>query len=134
MQGDDGGERIKRSSPKRKSKKGLSPLESLFDRQIEERTLSRPSKELAFHEPEPGQKKRRWRFDRAWPELKLAVEIEGGTWLRASRHTSGAGFHNDTVKYNTALVQGWRVLRFTSKSIRDGSAIEMVEKLLGENE
>lgn len=89
--------------------------------------------EVRFHEPAPGEKPRRWRFDRAWPAIKLAVEIEGGTWGRG-RHTSGIGFHNDTIKYNTALVQGWRVLRFTSRSIRDGSAIEMVAQVLGQGQ
>ena len=55
---------------------------------------------------------RRWRFDYAWPEKYLAVEIEGGTWV-GGRHTRGVGYEKDCEKYNTAVSLGWRVLRFT---------------------
>ncbi len=72
---------------------------------------------------------RRWAFDFAWPERMLALEVEGGTW-QGGRHTSGAGFERDCEKYNHATLAGWRVLRFTSGMIADGSAIAVVEKAL----
>lgn len=56
---------------------------------------------------------RRWRFDFAIPEEKIAIEIEGGVWTRG-RHTRGAGYTADLEKYNTATVMGWRVLRYSS--------------------
>lgn len=55
---------------------------------------------------------RRWRFDFAWLERKIAVEIEGGTWT-GGRHTRGSGFAKDCEKYNHAALDGWRVFRFT---------------------
>ena len=73
---------------------------------------------------------RRWRFDFAFPELMLAVEVEGGTWSRG-RHTRGQGFEGDCIKYNSAALMGWTVLRFTSTMVKDGTAIGMLEEALG---
>lgn len=69
---------------------------------------------------------RMWRFDFAWPDWRIAVEHEGGTWS-GGRHTRGKGFEADCVKYNTATVLGWQVLRFTSDQISRGEALEMIE-------
>lgn len=55
---------------------------------------------------------RKWRFDFAYPEHKIAIECEGGVW-RGGRHNRGGGFIKDTEKYNAATVMGWRVLRYT---------------------
>ncbi len=54
---------------------------------------------------------RRWRFDFANPDKKLAVEIEGGIFSRG-RHTRGAGYLKDLEKYNRAAILGWAVLRY----------------------
>ena len=72
---------------------------------------------------------RRWRFDFAWPDRKLAVEVEGGTFI-GGRHTRGAAFEKDAEKYNEATLQGWRVLRVTPRMIADGRAMAMVERAL----
>ena len=69
-----------------------------------------PETEYRFHD------KRRWRFDFAFPEEKIAVEIEGGTFSK-SRHTTGTGYEKDCEKYNAAVLNGWRVFRFTGKMI-----------------
>jgi very-short-patch-repair endonuclease len=61
---------------------------------------------------------RRWRFDIAIPELKIAVEYEGIYGKGQSRHTSAGGYTGDCDKYNEAAILGWRVLRFTAKNIR----------------
>lgn len=61
-------------------------------------------------------KGRRWRFDMAIPELKIAVEYEGIN-SKKSRHTSAVGYTGDTEKYNAAVVNGWRVLRYTALNI-----------------
>ncbi len=79
--------------------------------------------EHRFHET------RRWRFDIAFPKEKLAVEIEGGVWTEG-RHTRGAGFVNDMEKYNEALIAGWRVLRVTPDMVKDGRALQLIERAL----
>ena len=72
---------------------------------------------------------RRYRFDFALPAQKLAVEIEGGHWIRG-RHQRAAGFENDCAKYNLAVLLGWRVLRGTGDMVSDGSLLRYVERAL----
>lgn len=59
---------------------------------------------------------RRWRFDFAWPEQKLAVEIDGAVYA-AGRHTRGSGFRRDAEKLNTAVLLGWRLLRCSTTDL-----------------
>lgn len=56
---------------------------------------------------------RKYEFDFAWPDIKLAIEIEGGVFTQG-RHTRGVGYSNDCSKYNLATILGWRVLRYTT--------------------
>jgi very-short-patch-repair endonuclease len=70
-----------------------------------------------------------WCFDFAFPDKKIAIEIEGGTW-NGGRHIRGAGFEEDCIKYNQAVLEGWRLLRFTSRMVNSGEAIRMVLKIL----
>jgi hypothetical protein len=111
----------------------VSDLEDEFAAQIHARGMVEPEREFLFSPPDyltpKTRKPRRWRFDFAWPAAKLAVEVEGGTWGK-SRHTTGAGFQADCVKYNAATENGWAVLRFVGVSISDGSAAAIVEKVL----
>ena len=72
---------------------------------------------------------RRWRFDFAWPELALALEVEGGIWIQG-RHTRPTGFAKDLEKYNTATLLGWRLLRVTPEMVQDGSAVTFVKKAI----
>jgi hypothetical protein len=55
---------------------------------------------------------RRFRFDIAIPENKIAIEFEGGIFKRG-RHTRGKGYSNDCKKYNLAVMHGWKLLRYT---------------------
>lgn len=70
---------------------------------------------------------RKFRFDFAWPERKIAVEIDGGTWNHG-RHVSGAGFARDAVKSNLAVLDGWRVFHFDSKMVENTEAIEFMRE------
>lgn len=77
---------------------------------------------------------RRWRFDFAWPALKLAVEIEG-----RGRHQTVVGCRKDFDKYNTAVELGWRVLHFPATDYKPsksrpewpGGAADWAEYTLG---
>lgn len=59
---------------------------------------------------------RRWRFDFAWPDVGIYVELEGGTWSRG-RHTRGTGFAGDCAKYNAATLAGWTGFRIPSGAV-----------------
>lgn len=65
---------------------------------------------------------RRWRFDYAVPEIRLAVEYNGhGGFVMAggmSRHGSMIGMTGDAEKLNAAIGHGWRVLQFTALHFR----------------
>lgn len=97
----------------------MSDLEVAFDTWLRRLApdLPPPAAEYRFHA------RRKWRFDRAWPDQRIAVELEGGTWS-GGRHTTGAGYERDCEKYNAATVAGWRVLRVTATMLdRDPAAI-----------
>ncbi len=105
-----------------------STLEILFHNQLKKGQLPIAWHEFVFAE---GHK---WRFDFAWPEKRLAVEIEGGTYTRG-RHQRPVGFADDCRKYNHAALLGWRVLRFTGDMVRSGEGVDLVRiALLGKLE
>lgn len=74
---------------------------------------------------------RRWRFDYAWPEHRIALEVEGGVWT-GGRHTRGAGFLADMEKYNMAAVTGWAVLRTTPDKLETLSTIDLIAAAIAE--
>ena len=72
-----------------------------------------------------------WRFDLAWPSLRIAVEVDGGGFV-AGRHSRGAGMESDCAKLSTAVSRGWRVLRVTPRQVKDGRALQWIEKLMAQ--
>ena len=103
--------------------RGRSELEWRLLNRIEHAGLPMPTPEHRFAPP------RRWRFDFAWVEQWVAVEVEGGTWT-SGRHVRGAGYDNDCEKYDEAVLMGWRILRFTAHHIDCGYAIETLKRAL----
>jgi len=98
---------------------------NLFLSIIQESGLPSPELELRFHP------QRKWRFDYAWPEKKVAMEVEGVLYrVRIGRHQRGLGYEADCEKYAEALVLGWKVLRVTPGQIRDGRVIIWLKQLL----
>lgn len=55
---------------------------------------------------------RDWEFDLAWPQICLAVEING-----RGRHQSKQGERRDAEKINAAVENGWRVLIYPARSV-----------------
>ncbi len=70
---------------------------------------------------------RRWRFDLAWPDEMLAVEIEGGRFSGGS-HVRGVRFGEDCEKYNAAILLGWRVLRYPADWL-DSRPIQILQEI-----
>ncbi len=62
---------------------------------------------------------RRYEFDFAWPEYKIAFEIEGAIWMKGGGgHSHPLGIERDIEKYNLAAMNGWRIIRITDKMLR----------------
>ena len=101
----------------------MSQLEEDFALQAKLCLKEQPEREYKFHP------KRLWRFDFAWPPYQIALEIEGGTWIRG-RHSRGTGMKADCEKYNAAVLMGWRVFRVTADMVTDGSALKLAEDAL----
>ena len=70
---------------------------------------------------------RKWRFDFAIVESKVAIEVEGGVW-EYGRHNRAAGFVKDMEKYNEAAAHGWRLLRFQPNELFTRKSIELIKK------
>ena len=133
-------------------------LEDAFADQLQKAEWNRTGDVMSYYEPQledcereyffalKETPKRMWRFDFAFVDLKIAVEIEGGTnlWRRyrcttcggiimvqtGGRHNDSQGFEEDTEKYNTAACLGWTVLRITGAQVRDGRGLEWLVKLI----
>lgn len=56
---------------------------------------------------------RKWRFDYAIVDLKIAVEVDGAVWV-GGRHNRPTGYIADMEKLNAAASMGWLVLRITT--------------------
>jgi hypothetical protein len=68
--------------------------------------LPEPVTEHRFHPT------RMWRLDYAWPDRKLALEVEGGIWRQGGgAHSHPLNIQRDMQKYSEAAILGWRVLR-----------------------
>lgn len=80
-------------------------------------------KEFKFHPV------RKWRFDYAVPEHKIALEVEGGVWT-GGRHTSPKGFLGDIEKYNTATLMGWRVFRTTPDDLYKKKTLDLMKSAI----
>jgi very-short-patch-repair endonuclease len=80
---------------------------------------------------------RRWRFDFAFPDYCLAVEIDGvnvrrigGQLVVSGRHASIEGIRADHEKLNTAAMLGWVVLRFLQTDVKPKLAVETTMRVL----
>ena len=80
-------------------------------------------KEYHFHPT------RKWRFDYAIPQHKIAVEVEGGVWT-GGRHVNPKGFLGDIEKYNTATLMGWRVFRTTPDDLYRLATINLLKNAI----
>lgn len=69
-------------------------------------------KEHRFHDV------RRFKFDYAIVDSKIAIEYEG-LFSKKSGHTTISGYTKDCDKYNLALVNGWKVLRYTALNYKN---------------
>ena len=70
---------------------------------------------------------RRWRFDFADPDHKVALEINGGHWGQG-RHTRPAALIREYEKLNAAQMDGWIVLLVVPEQVFSGHALTLWEQ------
>lgn len=80
-----------------------------------------PEKEYRFSP------KRRYRMDYAWVNEKVAVEIQGGIWIkglsgRGGAHSLPSNIIRDMEKSNLAQLLGWKLFKFTPQQLKTGEA------------
>jgi len=99
------------------------------------RLLSFQCKALGLPEPwpeHPFAKPRKHRFDACWPDAKLALEIDGGAFIKGGgRHNRGGkGLRDDMEKGALAAIHGWRVIHCLPEDVKSGKAVGWIEKAL----
>ena len=106
------------------AKKAPSKMPDLFLKLLESKLKNvEVVKEFKFHPV------RNWRFDYAFPDYQVAVEVDGGVWT-GGRHINPAGYINDMEKLNTAASMGWLVLRITTDDRFSSKTYELIEKTI----
>ena len=91
--------------------------------ELKQEKIPEPVLEFRFHPI------RRWRFDLAFPNKKVAVEVHGAVYV-GGHHTRGKGFEDDREKSNEAQLMGWKVLEYSTGQIRNGMAVLDLKRAL----
>jgi len=100
-----------------KAAKVESPLEKAFlELWREHGNGVEPRREYRFSET------RRFRWDFCWPSHLVAVEIDG-----MRHHGNFTAWRKDAVKRNIGVLEGWRLLTYTAKDLK-----ERPEEVVGE--
>jgi very-short-patch-repair endonuclease len=119
------GKKRKGKAPKRNKKylenRFLERLQYFFP------DLPAPSREYRFH------RKRLFRFDFAWVNLKIAIEIQGGSFIKKGGHNSAIGQARDCEKQRLATRAGWRVFPFNTHELQEKYNKKYRKKVLDDN-
>jgi len=101
-------------------------LEDQFAVQIERYGLPEPVREYQFEDTPVA-----WRWDFAWPQYKLLVEINGGIYQDPpTGHRSISGLLRDYAKLNAATQRHWWSMAFDNKAVESGEAVLMVQEFI----
>jgi hypothetical protein len=70
---------------------------------------------------------RKFRYDFAFPDLRILVEVQGGICARTRMgHSSVTGQERDAEKLNLASAYGYRMFHFTTKMIEDERGFDLL--------
>ena len=61
----------------------------------------------------------------------VLIELQGGIYQYNPSHASAGGIRRDAEKMNLAVMNGYKVLHFTTDMVASGEALEMVERIYG---
>lgn len=82
-----------------------------------------PEAEYRFHPV------RLWRWDYAWPDQMVAVEVQGGVWTKG-RHGRGSGIVKDMEKFSHGAALGWRLLLCQPRDLCDDAFLALLRQAL----
>lgn len=72
---------------------------------------------------------RRWRFDYAILEYKIAIEKDGGVWMKGGgAHSRPQNILRDMEKLTQASLLGWTVIRRTPEQLKTNETLEMIKQ------
>ena len=69
------------------------------------------------------------RADLANPELKIAIEIEGGIFQQGG-HSSITGILRDIKKSNCYVSNGWKLIRLLPSELMTSATFDLVKKVI----
>lgn len=77
---------------------------------------------------------REWRFDIAFPEYRVAVEVDGGRFVKG-RHNDPVKFADESAKRTAAGMLHWKVLQIPGDKVKAQMAtiIDMIRCALGQH-
>lgn len=97
-------------------------IEDVLADELHKYVGTRPVREHPFMPP------RKWSFDIAYVDQKLAVEINGRHHLKHGQH------RKDCEKINAAIAAGWKVLQYPASSVmaksRRSGIVEQISRVL----
>lgn len=74
---------------------------------------------------------RQFRIDYAIPQYKIAIEQEGGIFMKGnSGHSSGIGIARDMEKNNLLVSKGWKLIRRQPNEMLTLKTIELIRPLI----
>ena len=71
-----------------------------------------------------------FRWDFAFPDARLLVEVHGGIWRAKGAHNTGSAIQRDCEKAAYATGQGWRHFAVTGDQITSGQALAWIKTAL----
>lgn len=89
--------------------------------------LPEPEVEFRFAYP------RKWRFDFCWYGGKVALEVNGGIFIRG-RHNQGAALLKEWEKLNCAAVMGYRILYCQPNDLCTLDTVNLIKRALGQSQ
>jgi len=99
---------------------------SIFAQLCKQSGLPEPVAEYKFHAV------RKWRMDYAWPEHRVALEVDGGVWT-GGKHGRGSGIVKDQEKGNHAACMGWVVIRCVPKDLHSAATFAFLKQAMKVN-
>ena len=116
-------------------RKPKNDYKARFLRDLSSAGIPAPQTEHRFHPH------RKWLMDFAYPELRLAIEYQGGNFGKGKKcpacgnhgkggHSSIAGLMRDYEKFTEASLLGWTLILIDAASVRSGQAVEWVRRAL----